>query len=158
MLSRYDLLWWIVPVCLKRSGSKYRYFIWAKRSTARRSVMVHSARRALISFIWCRTTQWTRESKLNQLNNRNFLLHALSLATSVPRAQVTFSSEPSLNLLWATIVDIISTSCAHVLSLRRARSLPPHAVRDCARAFAGPSTFWCCARQRVSLRAANCYY
>ena len=32
------------------------------------------------------------------------------------RAQVAFSSEPSRNLLCATILDIISTSCAYVLS------------------------------------------
>ena len=47
--SRYDLFWLLVPekiaFCLQRSGTKYRYFIWAKRSTARRAVMVHSARR-----------------------------------------------------------------------------------------------------------------
>ena len=46
------------------------------------------------------------------------------------RAQVAFSSEPSRNLLCATILDIISTSCAYVLSLRRARSPPRYAARD----------------------------
>ena len=49
ILPRYDLFWWLVPekiaFCLQRSGTKYRCFIWAKRSTARRAVMVHSARR-----------------------------------------------------------------------------------------------------------------
>ena len=48
ILPRYDLFWWLVPekiaFCLQRSGSKYRYFIWAKRSSAGRAVMVHSAR------------------------------------------------------------------------------------------------------------------
>ena len=46
ILPRYDLFVWLVPekiaFCLQLSGSKYRYFIWAKRRTARRSVMVHS--------------------------------------------------------------------------------------------------------------------
>ena len=48
ILSRYALLWWLVPekiaFCLQHSGTKYRYFIWAKRSTALRTAMVHSAR------------------------------------------------------------------------------------------------------------------
>ena len=48
ILPRYDLFWWLVPekiaFFLQLSGSKYRYFIWTKRSTVRRSVMVHSAR------------------------------------------------------------------------------------------------------------------
>ena len=48
ILSRYALLWWLVPekiaFCLQHSGTKYRYFIWAKRSTAYCAAMVHSAR------------------------------------------------------------------------------------------------------------------
>ena len=62
------------------SGTKYWPFIWAKRSTARRVLMVH-----------------------------------------------------------------ISTSCAYVLSLWRARSQHPHASQDNARAATGPDsprTFW----------------
>ena len=47
ILSRYALFWWLVPekiaLCLQCSGTKYRYFIWAKRSTALGTVMVHSA-------------------------------------------------------------------------------------------------------------------
>ena len=31
--------------CLQHSETKYRYFIWAKRSTALSAVMVYSARR-----------------------------------------------------------------------------------------------------------------
>ena len=47
-LPRYDLFWWprLVPekisFCLQHSGTKYQYFIWAKRSTAGRVVMAHS--------------------------------------------------------------------------------------------------------------------
>ena len=59
-----------------------------------------------------------------------FLLHTLSFAWLVPHAHVTFSSEPSHNLLCATILDIISTSYAYVLSLRREVSPQPHDVRD----------------------------
>ena len=48
ILPRYDLFWWLVPekisFCLQCSWSKYRYFIWAKWSTAGRAVMVHSER------------------------------------------------------------------------------------------------------------------
>ena len=48
ILSRYALFWWLVPekiaFCLQRSETKYRYFIWAKRSTARRAAIVHSER------------------------------------------------------------------------------------------------------------------
>ena len=33
-----------IAICLQRSGTKYRCFIWAKRSMARGAVMVHSAR------------------------------------------------------------------------------------------------------------------
>ena len=47
MLSRYDMFWCLVPekiaFCLQSSGTKYRYFICAKQSYARRAVMVHSA-------------------------------------------------------------------------------------------------------------------
>ena len=49
-------------------------------------------------------------------------LHALSFAWLVPRAQVVFSSKPSRNLLCATILDILSTSCAHMLFLHHERS------------------------------------
>ena len=49
ILSRYDLLWWLVPekiaFCLQRSWTKYRYFIWAKRSTAWHAVMSYSVPR-----------------------------------------------------------------------------------------------------------------
>ena len=71
-----------------------------------------------------------RETELNRLNDRDFPLHALSFAWSVPHAQVAFSSEPSRNLLYATILCIISTSYAYVLSLRRARSPQQHDARD----------------------------
>ena len=63
-----------------------------------------------------------------------FPLHTLSFARLVPHTHVAFSSEPSRNLLCATILDIISTRYAYVLSLRRARSPPPHDARDRARA------------------------
>ena len=33
-----------IAFCLQRSGTKYRYFIWAKWCTALRAVMVHSER------------------------------------------------------------------------------------------------------------------
>ena len=41
------VLWLVTEkfgIGLQRSGTKYRYFIWAKRSTALRAVMVHSVR------------------------------------------------------------------------------------------------------------------
>ena len=48
ILSRYDLFWWLllekIAFCSQHSRTKYRYFIWAKQSIARRAVMVHSAR------------------------------------------------------------------------------------------------------------------
>ena len=47
---------------------------------------------------------------MNEQSNRDFPLLTLSFALSVPRAQVVFSNEPSCNLLWATFLDIISTS------------------------------------------------
>ena len=47
ILSRYALFWWLVPekiaFCLQHSETKYRYFVWAERSTALRTVMAHSA-------------------------------------------------------------------------------------------------------------------
>ena len=114
--------------------------------------------RALISFLWCSPTQRTRETELNRLNHRDFPLHTLSFAWWVPHVQVAFSSEPSRNLLCATILDIISTSRAYVLSLRRARSPPPHAAQDPARAAADPSTFWWFTSQWVSFRATGFSY
>ena len=147
MLSGYDLFWWLGHeknrVLLSAFWDKISiFYFWPNGPW--RAVMVHSARRIalLFSFIWCRATKWTRSTELNRLNDRDFPLHALSFARSVPGAQVAFSSEPSCNLLCATILDIISTSCAYVLSLRRVRSPPPHAARDSARAAVGPSTFW----------------
>ena len=55
------------------------------------------------------------------------------------------------------------TSCwpfvnTSLLSFLRARSLPPHAARDRARAATGPSTFWRRASQWVSHRAPGCTY
>ena len=44
-MTCFDGLYWKIAFSLQCSGTKYRYFIWAKRSTARRAVMVHSARR-----------------------------------------------------------------------------------------------------------------
>ena len=62
-----------------------------------------------------------------------FPLHIWSFAWLVPHTHVAFSSEPSHNLLCATILDIISTSYACMLSLWRARLPPPHDARDRAR-------------------------
>ena len=45
-----------------------------------------------------------------------------------------------------------------MLSLLHWRSPPPHAARDCARAAAGPSTFWLHVSQWVSLSAPCCSY
>ena len=103
--------------------------------SARGDGLLRTPHRALISFIWCCATQWTRETELNRLNYRDFPLHVLNFARLVPREQVTFSSEPSRNLLCATILDIILTCCAYVLSLRRA--------------FAAAT--WPCVRRRRSL-------
>ena len=48
ILLRNALFWLLVPEkissCLQRSGTKYRFLMWAKRSTALHAVMVHSAR------------------------------------------------------------------------------------------------------------------
>ena len=123
-----------------------RYFIWAKQSTAWRAAMVHSARHITLLSASFHVGQpswldWTRETELTRLNGRNFPLHALSFARSFPRAQVAFSSEPSRNLLCATIFDIILTICAYVLTSARVRRR--HMLRDTARAAAtGPSIFW----------------
>ena len=43
--------------------------------------------------ISCRATEWTRETKLNRLNYRNFPLYALAFAGSVPRAQFILKTE-----------------------------------------------------------------
>ena len=94
-----------------------------------------------------------------------YLVYARNRAESIeqsrflpPRVEVCSCCSPrapSRNLMCATILDIMLTSCAYVLSLRRARSPPgpPHAAWDRACAAAGPSTFWRVASQWVSLRA-----
>ena len=51
----------------------------------------------------------------------------------VPSTHVAFSSKPSRNQLCSTILEIILTSYAYVLSLRNARSPPPHDLSWCAR-------------------------
>ena len=68
-----------------------------------------------------------------------FPLHTLSFARLVPHTHVAFSSEPSHNLLCATILDIISTSYANVLSQ--------------ARAFAAAT--WCAGPRARSRRSLN---
>ena len=159
ILSRHGLFWWLVPEkiasCLQRSGKKYRYFTWANGEQLRAQWWQHRARN---SYIWCCAAKWTRETKLNRLSYLNFPQHLLSFACLVSRVLVAFSSEPSRNLLHTTIIDIKSTSCANVLSFRRARSQQPHAARDSALAAAGPSKFWRRTSQIVSLRAASCSY
>ena len=153
---------WKNAFCLQRSGTKYRYFIWAKRRTAWRAVMVKSARSIALLLASFYAALPSEREKLNRLDDIDFpfhlKFHALSFAWSVSRAQVAFSSEPSRNLLCATILDIISTICAYVLSLGRARSPPPHTARDRALAAAGPSTIWRRESQWVSIRAAGCSY
>ena len=54
----------------------------------------------------------------------------------------------------------IDQLCIHMLLLWRARSPPRHAARDRARVgtATGPSTFWRCTNQWVSLRAASWSY
>ena len=96
----------------------------------RRSVMVHSERSItllLASFDVALPIE-REKIKLNRLNYRDYPLHALIFAWLVLRVQVTFSSEPSCNLLGATILNIMSTNCAYVLSLLRARSQQQHAA------------------------------
>ena len=113
---------------------------------------------AVITFIWCSSIYWTRETKLNRLNNRDFPLHSLSFALLVLLVHVAFSGEPLRNLLCVTILDIILTSYSCMLSLGRTLSPPPNDAWDAktARAAAaGPSTFWWRASQWVSLRAAS---
>ena len=139
----------------KHCWAKYWCFIWAKRSTARCSVMVHSALiigLLLASFNVALHSErekpswidWTIEISLSP-STRWVLLCQFP-------THVTFSSEPLRNLLCATILDVIY---AYLLSDTSARALPPpHHVRDPARAAAGPSTFWWHTSQWVSLRTA----
>ena len=81
------------------------------------------------------------ETELNRLKYQDSILSTLRFAWSFPSAQVAFSSELSRHLLYATILDIISTSCAYVLSLWRASSPQPHAERDRARRKQAPQHF-----------------
>ena len=129
ILSRYDLFWWFVP----------EKCIWAKRpwSTALRAVMVHSvlsiALAALISFIGCCATKCKRENKLLSWINCSIEISPSMrwfFALLVSRMQVAFSIEPSQNLLCLTILDIISTCCAYVLSLQRACLQPLHVAQN----------------------------
>ena len=137
---------------------KYRYFIWAKRSTALCTVMIHSACSIVLLLASFDVLLPSESKKQSWIDNRDFPLKLLIFALLIPRHHVAFSSEPSCNLLGATILDIISTCCAHVLSLLRARSPPPHAARDSARAAAGPSTFWLSTSQWVPFRSAGWSY
>ena len=127
---------------------KYWYFIWAKRSTARRAVMVHSAL-LLASFDIAPSKSkkpscidWTIEISPY---TRWFLL-GLSPA---------FSSEPSRNpLILTSWYRPVVNTCSHFgTRIRRC-----HMPRGTARAAAGPSTFWRRESQWVSLRAASWSY
>ena len=135
-------------------GQKNRYFIWAKWSTALHAVTFHTASSiALLLDLFHFVLPSEREKPswidwtIEIFPSTHWFLLCLLPA---------FLIEPSSNLSWATILDIISNSCAFLLSLWRARSQQPHAALDSERGAAGPSTFWLYRCQVVSLRAAGC--
>ena len=151
---------WKNRILLKAFWDKISIF-HLDQTEHRSAVMVHSASRIaplLASFDVALPSEREKPSWTDWIIeiSRNFPPPHVEFFSVGSPAQVAFSSEPSSNLLCATILDIISTSCAYVLLLWRARSPPPHAARDRARAAAGPSTF--CASRWVSLRAAFCSY
>ena len=163
ILSIYDLFWWLVSekmaFWLQGSGTKYRSFIWTKRSTARRAVMVHSAHHIalLLASLMSRylmnarnraeSTQWSRFSPPR----------VEFCSVGFPRASRVFE--------WAITQPIVRDDPWHhidYLCIRALTSARAFAATCCARlrarAAAGPSTFWQCASQWVSLRAADCTY
>ena len=94
-----------------------------------------------------------REIEHNRLNNGDFP-HSLILLSLSPARSSSFRVSDRTS----TILDIIWTSCAHVLSLRGVPSPPPHAARDRAHATASVSTFRLCVSQWIPLHAAKCSY
>ena len=84
---------------------------------------------ALVSFILYGATKRTRETKQNRSKNRDFHVHTLIFAWSLPNVQLKFSSEPSHILLCATILDIVSTSCAYSVAPARALAAQTCSVR-----------------------------
>ena len=72
-----------------------------------------------------------------------------------------FSSEPSSNLLCATILESwhqIDQLCICALTSARAFAAAAYCPRPRARRSAGPSSFWRRSSQLVSLCAADCSY
>ena len=126
-MTCFDGLYLKHRVCFQRCMTKYWYFTWDKRSTARRAVMVHSTRRIALILASFKVAIPSKSKKPSWIDWTIKIfpraLNILFFARSVPLAHNAFSSEPSRNLLCVTILGIISTSgcCASVLSLRGAR-------------------------------------
>ena len=133
ILPRYDLFWWLVPekiaFCLQRSGTKYRYFIWAKRSTARRAVMVHSAHsiaRLLASFHVALPSEREKPSWIDWTIEispcmRWFLLGRFPARRSHFRVShhVTYCARRSLTSYWPVV-----HTCSHFGARIRRRAMP----------------------------------
>ena len=162
-LSRYDLFWWLAPekiaFCLQHSGTKYRYFIWAKRSTALCAVMVHSARSIallLASFDVALPSEREKPSWIDWTieifpSMRWVLLGRFPARRSRFRAShhSTYCARRSL-----TSYRPVVHTCSHFGARVRRRHMP----RGTACAAAGLSTIWRRASQWVSLRAASWSY
>ena len=187
ILPRYDLFWWLAPekiaFGLQRSGTKYRYFIWAKRSTSCQALgerwwfALRAAMRphlALISFIW--------------LSSSSISLLLASFDVALPSESrkpswIDWTIEISPSTRWFLLgwfparrsrfrVSRRATYCARRSStLYRPVVHTSRRALTSARAFAaatcsaGPcarrsrsSTFWRCASQWVPLHAASWSY
>ena len=131
------------------------YFIWAKWSTARRAVMVYSARSItllLASFDVALTSEREKLSWIDWTIKISPCTHWFLLGLFLARMlhfrashHTTYCARRSL-----TSYRPVMHACSHF----GARVCRRHMMRETALAAAGPSTFWWRASQWVSLRAA----
>ena len=150
--NRQFLIWFPdlrSPVCL------YWYFIWAKRSTTRRLVMVDSVRSITLLLASIDVVLPSERKKWSWIDwkieifpsMRWVLLSRFPACRSRFRVShhATYCARRSL-----TSYRPVVHTCFFSVRVRRR-----HMQRGIARAAAGPSTFWLGASQWVSLRAAD---
>ena len=123
-----------IAFCLQHSGTKYWYFISDKQSTARCAVMFRSALHIALlvaSFDVALPSEHKKPNLLAEWTEQSRFPPSLVEFCSVCSSRAGSVFEWAITQpLCAMIHDIISTSCAYVLSLQlETTRVPPQAAR-----------------------------
>ena len=119
--------------CLDHSGTKYRIFTSAKWGTAQRAVMAHSVL-LLASFVVALPREHN-EPSWNTLTIQipSYVSCKIGFCPVGPQRTGRIFEWAIAQLLCATILDMISTSCAYALLIWRAPLPPQNAALEHAR-------------------------